>query len=54
MDVDVDEDTLTKIAQQTDGKYYRADSADTLRQIYAGHRPAGEIGGGSQEIPALR
>jgi Ca-activated chloride channel family protein len=34
MDVDVDEDTLTKIAQQTGGKYYRADSADTLRKIY--------------------
>jgi Ca-activated chloride channel family protein len=35
IDVDVDEDTLTKIAQQTNGKYYRADSADTLRKIYA-------------------
>jgi Ca-activated chloride channel homolog len=35
MDVDVDEDTLTKIAQKTNGKYYRADSADTLRRIYA-------------------
>jgi Ca-activated chloride channel family protein len=34
MDVDIDEDTLAKIAQQTNGKYYRADSADTLRQIY--------------------
>jgi Ca-activated chloride channel family protein len=34
MDVDVDEDTLTKIAQETNGKYYRADSADTLRKIY--------------------
>jgi Ca-activated chloride channel family protein len=35
MDVDVDEETLTKIAQQTNGRYYRADSADTLRKIYA-------------------
>ncbi len=34
MDVDIDEDTLTKIAQRTGGKYYRADSADTLRRIY--------------------
>ncbi len=35
IDVDVDEDTLTKIAQKTNGRYYRADSADTLRNIYA-------------------
>jgi Ca-activated chloride channel family protein len=35
MDVDVDEETLTKIAQKTNGRYYRADSADTLRKIYA-------------------
>jgi Ca-activated chloride channel homolog len=35
MDVDVDEDTLTKIAQKTNGRYYRADSAETLRNIYA-------------------
>jgi Ca-activated chloride channel family protein len=34
MAVDIDEDTLTKIAQQTNGKYYRADTADTLRRIY--------------------
>jgi Ca-activated chloride channel homolog len=34
MAVDIDEDTLTKIAQQTKGKYYRADTADTLRKIY--------------------
>jgi len=34
MDVDVDENTLTQIAQKTNGKYYRADSADTLRKIY--------------------
>jgi Ca-activated chloride channel family protein len=32
--VDIDEDTLTKIAQETNGKYYRADTADTLRRIY--------------------
>jgi Ca-activated chloride channel family protein len=35
MAVDVDEETLTKIAQQTGGKYYRADTAETLRKIYA-------------------
>ncbi len=34
MEVDIDEDTLTKIAQETNGKYYRADSAETLRHIY--------------------
>jgi Ca-activated chloride channel family protein len=34
MEVDIDEDTLTKIAEQTHGKYYRADTADTLRRIY--------------------
>jgi Ca-activated chloride channel homolog len=33
--VDIDEDTLTAIANMTSGKYYRADSTDTLRQIYA-------------------
>jgi Ca-activated chloride channel homolog len=33
--VDVDEETLTKIANMTKGKYYRADSSDTLKQIYA-------------------
>jgi Ca-activated chloride channel family protein len=32
--VDIDEDTLTAIASKTGGKYYRADSADTLHQIY--------------------
>ncbi|MGA3180529.1 MAG: VWA domain-containing protein [Verrucomicrobiota bacterium] len=32
---DVDEDTLQKIASMTGGKYYRADSADTMRRIYA-------------------
>jgi Ca-activated chloride channel family protein len=31
---DVDEDTLQKIADKTGGKYYRADSSDTLRRIY--------------------
>jgi Ca-activated chloride channel homolog len=33
--VDVDEPTLTAIAEKTGGKYYRADSSDTLRGIYA-------------------
>ena len=33
--VDVDEDTLTKIANMTGAKYYRADSSETLRKIYA-------------------
>jgi Ca-activated chloride channel homolog len=33
--VDVDEDTLRKIADLTGGKYYRADSSETLRNIYA-------------------
>lgn len=33
-EVDIDEDTLTKIAQRTGGRYFRADSSDTLRQIY--------------------
>jgi Ca-activated chloride channel family protein len=32
--VDIDEKTLTEIAQKTGGKYYRADSTDTLRKIY--------------------
>ena len=32
--VDIDEDTLEAIAKKTGGKYYRADSADTLRKIY--------------------
>jgi Ca-activated chloride channel family protein len=35
MDVDLDEDTLTKIANQTHGRYFRADSVDTLRKIYS-------------------
>ena len=33
--VDVDEDTLQKIAQMTGGKYYRADNAERFQQIYA-------------------
>jgi Ca-activated chloride channel family protein len=33
--VDIDEDTLQKIADQTGGKYYRADNAERFRQIYA-------------------
>ena len=35
IDVDIDEDTLTKIADKTHGKYFRADKTETLRQIYA-------------------
>ncbi|HAB15572.1 MAG TPA: VWA domain-containing protein [Verrucomicrobiota bacterium] len=33
--VDIDEDTLKRIADLTGGKYYRADSTETLRRIYA-------------------
>jgi Ca-activated chloride channel family protein len=33
--VDVDEETLQKIADKTAGKYYRADNAEKFRQIYA-------------------
>jgi Ca-activated chloride channel homolog len=33
--VDIDEETLTEIAKRTGGKYFRADKAETLRQIYA-------------------
>ena len=32
--VDIDEDTLTRIAERTGGKYFRADSTQTLRSIY--------------------
>lgn len=32
--VDIDEDTLGKIAEKTGGKYYRADSTETLKKIY--------------------
>ena len=33
--VDIDEDTLKKIADMTGGKYYRADNAENFRKIYA-------------------
>ena len=33
--VDIDEETLTKIADATGGKYYRADNAERFQQIYA-------------------
>lgn len=33
--VDIDEDTLTKVAQMTGGKYYRADNAENFQKIYA-------------------
>ena len=33
--VDIDEDTLTKVTAMTGGKYYRADSTETLRRVYA-------------------
>ena len=33
--VDIDEDTLKKIADLTGGKYYRADNAERFSQIYA-------------------
>jgi Ca-activated chloride channel homolog len=32
--VDIDEDTLTKIADLTGGKYYRADNAERFQEIY--------------------
>jgi Ca-activated chloride channel family protein len=35
MPVDVDEETLQKIADETGGKYYRADNAEKFQQIYA-------------------
>jgi Ca-activated chloride channel family protein len=35
MPVDIDEPTLQEIADRTGGKYYRADTSDTLRAIYA-------------------
>ena len=34
MPVDIDEDTLKAISQKTNGKYYRADNTEALRQIY--------------------
>jgi Ca-activated chloride channel family protein len=33
--VDIDEDTLQKIADKTGGKYYRADNAQRFQNIYA-------------------
>ncbi|HXT13745.1 MAG TPA: VWA domain-containing protein [Candidatus Angelobacter sp.] len=33
--VDIDEDTLQKIADMTGGKYYRADNAERFKEIYA-------------------
>lgn len=33
--VDIDEDTLKKIADKTGGKYYRADNTEAFRKIYA-------------------
>ncbi len=35
MAVDIDEDTLTRIAQMTGGKYYRADNTENFQKIYA-------------------
>lgn len=32
--VDIDDESLTKVATKTGGKYYRADSTDTLRTVY--------------------
>ncbi len=33
--VDIDEETLTKMADRTGGKYFRADNSDSLRKIYS-------------------
>jgi Ca-activated chloride channel family protein len=33
--VDIDEPTLQAIADRTGGKYYRADSPDTLKKIFS-------------------
>lgn len=33
--VDIDEETLTKVANMTGGKYYRADNTTSMRRIYA-------------------
>ena len=35
MPVDIDEDTLKKIAEETRGKYYRADNSERFQAIYA-------------------
>ena len=32
--VGIDEDSLTKIAEKTGGKYFRAESSDALRAVY--------------------
>ncbi|HVK59475.1 MAG TPA: hypothetical protein VM735_11890, partial [Candidatus Kapabacteria bacterium] len=32
--VDIDEEMLTKVAEMTGGKYYRADNTSTFRRIY--------------------
>lgn len=34
MPVDIDEETLQKVAEMTDGKYYRADNTERLQSIY--------------------
>jgi Ca-activated chloride channel family protein len=34
VEVDIDEKTLTAVAQKTGGEYFRADNSDTLRKIY--------------------
>ena len=34
--VDVDEETLQKIAAETGGKFYRATDTDSLKHIYSG------------------
>lgn len=33
--VDIDEETLTQVAERTGGKYFRADNSENLRKIYA-------------------
>lgn len=33
--VDIDEETLTKVARKTGGKYFRADNSESLRKIYS-------------------
>jgi Ca-activated chloride channel family protein len=35
MNVDIDDQALTQIAERTGGKYYRADSTSTLQRIYS-------------------
>jgi Ca-activated chloride channel family protein len=35
VNVDIDENTLRQVALKTGGQYFRADSVDTLREIYA-------------------